>query len=301
MPSRGLHAGGYNEVNAQKMKSVQLPDKIRCQSCKTWKGPNQYSNKQLADLRYKILQFGPLPASGQGQIKCRQCTGQQVVELTCMICNEVKPLSGFGKTHRRDPDNARCSACIDEQAAVQPGLEEVEEEHDSDVTNEYWEDDTVSSTIDSEGGAPLGSVTHALTNLKMAEHDSMIDSSRTSKMSVDGTESTVSGGINATKDLSEFGDGVWTTQIRNKPIQAKPYTAYDSAGLAHSRVRAPSTVDSFESRSTVPLSGSKWRFPKPSRGPSSYTPAQSTTSKTNYNVAASDDDDDDDYRLGDSD
>lgn len=32
--------------------------------------------------------------------------GQQVEELTCCICDEVKGLNGFSKVQRRNPDNA---------------------------------------------------------------------------------------------------------------------------------------------------------------------------------------------------
>lgn len=80
--------------------------RICCTVCKKWKVNGQYSNKQLADLKFKLLQVGTSRSVGSVGAKCRTCTGQQVTELTCCICDEVKPLVDFGKNHRRDPDNA---------------------------------------------------------------------------------------------------------------------------------------------------------------------------------------------------
>ena len=41
-----------------------------------------------------------------GQIKCRTCTGQQVIEMECIMCDTVKELDGFYKAQRRNPDQA---------------------------------------------------------------------------------------------------------------------------------------------------------------------------------------------------
>ncbi|KAL9115119.1 MAG: hypothetical protein Q9227_000913 [Pyrenula ochraceoflavens] len=35
-----------------------------------------------------------------------QCTGQQIVELTCKYCGITKPLDGFAKQQRHNPDDA---------------------------------------------------------------------------------------------------------------------------------------------------------------------------------------------------
>ena len=75
-------------------------------SCKVVKSNKMFSNKQLQDLKFKHLQYGPVSLTGPGYIKCRHCTGQQVTEMECTVCDEVKPLSEFGKNHRREPDKA---------------------------------------------------------------------------------------------------------------------------------------------------------------------------------------------------
>ena len=69
-----------------------------------------YSKKQLADLRFKILMYGKKNTQGApappNSIRCRICTGAQVTEMTCIICDEVKELDGFAKAQRRTPDEA---------------------------------------------------------------------------------------------------------------------------------------------------------------------------------------------------
>ena len=80
-------------------------ERVRCQLCKKWKAPAQYSNKQLADLKYKILIYGKESGANSG-IKCRTCTGQQVIEMECIMCDTIKELDGFYKAQRRDPDHA---------------------------------------------------------------------------------------------------------------------------------------------------------------------------------------------------
>ena len=37
----------------------------------------------------------------------------------------------------------RCRACIDEQAALLPGFEDIEEEEGSEHSNDYWPDEIV--------------------------------------------------------------------------------------------------------------------------------------------------------------
>ena len=79
-------------------------ERVKCKGCKKWKAHAQYSNKQLADLKYKILITDN--AGAHGDIKCRSCTGQQVIEMECIICDTVKELDGFFKAQRRNPDQA---------------------------------------------------------------------------------------------------------------------------------------------------------------------------------------------------
>lgn len=80
--------------------------RIRCKQCKKYKIQGGYSKKQLVELQKRVARFGKLDSSTGAYIRCRQCVGQQVEELTCCICDEVKGLSGFSKVQRRNPDNA---------------------------------------------------------------------------------------------------------------------------------------------------------------------------------------------------
>lgn len=80
--------------------------RIRCKQCKKYKIQGGYSKKQLSELQKRVARFGKLDSSTGAYIRCRQCVGQQVEELTCCICDEVKGLNGFSKVQRRSPDNA---------------------------------------------------------------------------------------------------------------------------------------------------------------------------------------------------
>ncbi|MCJ1400268.1 hypothetical protein MMC11_003472 [Xylographa trunciseda] len=275
-----------------------------------------FSNKQLQDLKFKHLQFGKISLSGPGYIKCRHCTGQQVTEIECTVCDEVKPLSEFGKNHRREPDKARCRTCIDEQAALLPGYEDVEEDDDSEESNDYWRDE-FESTVDSDGGAPLAEVSRELTSLKLAQYDSMIGSSGKLKSSAEATEKTPSENQadikHGTKAAfasgdaqSEVGDGVWTKQTRDKQAAtgARQFTAFDPSGFPHPRFGTPSTAASTRSWVDYPMASgsSNSKFPKPSKSLREPIPSsKGGSTKKSHNVAAEsdyeddDDDDDDDY------
>ena len=74
-------------------------------------------------------------------IECRQCTGIQKHEMTCFICDETKGLEEFSKAQRRNPDAARCLACVDDHLYTNPS---VEDEDDDENENED-EGDTVTS------------------------------------------------------------------------------------------------------------------------------------------------------------
>ncbi|MCJ1280803.1 hypothetical protein MMC26_000120 [Xylographa opegraphella] len=320
MPSPSLYRGGYNEVTARKMKSVVIPEKLRCLSCKTVKSNQMFSNKQLQDLKFKHLQYGPVSLTGPGYIKCRQCTGQQVTEMECTVCDEVKPLSEFGKNHRREPDKARCRACIDEQAALLPGYEDVEDEDGSEDSNDYWPDELDSTVESDSGGAPLAEASHGLTSLRLAQHDSRIGSSGRIKSSAEDTEKTppanqadTESGTEAWSAFasgdaqSEVGDGVWTKQTRGQQADVggtRPFIAFDPAGFPHQRFQTASTTTSGRSWAGYPMaSGSRnSKFAKPSR--SSRVPVPSSKSVStkglhNINVNSGydedDDEDDDDY------
>ncbi|KAL2350225.1 Stc1 domain-containing protein [Cryomyces antarcticus] len=137
-PPRSAYSGGYSHFTANKLKQVQLPEKIRCTSCKKHKPQIQYSNKQMADLRHAIFTRG---SGATTKIRCRNCTGTQVTELECVGCDTVKGLDEFSRTHRRNPDNARCKVCMDIQVAIEPGeMHDDGSEEDSEDSNPFERD-----------------------------------------------------------------------------------------------------------------------------------------------------------------
>ncbi|MCJ1407965.1 hypothetical protein MMC19_002037 [Ptychographa xylographoides] len=277
MPHKGPYSGGYSEVNAARLAAVKIPDKIRCLSCDKLKGPNQFSNKQLSDLRFKILRSGLTPATAKAYIKCRFCTGAQVTELTCIVCDESKSLGEFMKTQRRDPDNARCQDCVVAQTTMLPGIEDIEDDDDSDDSNEYWHGEP-STTTESEGGARLDDDTSDQFNdLRLHHHHSKFSDSTTYGPSRDiiatpssGSSSIVAQKTRAWADFTKkadqnavMGDGVWTGQTRGKEVAGKQYTKYDPTGIPHPYVRAPSTVISSTSKWDSPTASScSEKFPR---------------------------------------
>ncbi len=87
-------------------RSLSYRSRLKCTRCHKWKGTTNYSNKQLADLRYKIFTHGHAATEDGSGIKCRVCTGQQIVEMHCYMCNRTKGLDEFAKAQRSDPDHA---------------------------------------------------------------------------------------------------------------------------------------------------------------------------------------------------
>lgn len=128
------------------MKAIELPDKcagdscdehpqhdlrevprIACKACKKVKVQESFSKKELNDLRFMILRKqAPGKRDGvrpsiRGNIRCRLCTGEQVHELTCFICEETKGLGSFAKAQRRNPDAAVCHACLPRSPSILTG------------------------------------------------------------------------------------------------------------------------------------------------------------------------------------
>jgi hypothetical protein len=81
--------------------------RTRCKGCKRLKNIAQFSNKQLMDLRNYLAMGNTITEWGM-LIDCRQCTGVQIHEMTCAVCDETKGLDGFSKAQRHNPDNAVC-------------------------------------------------------------------------------------------------------------------------------------------------------------------------------------------------
>ncbi|KAJ9664883.1 hypothetical protein H2201_004935 [Coniosporium apollinis] len=128
----------YNDMTAERLKRVTLPDKIKCNRCHRNKAPGNYSNKQLAPLRYNIAKSGRNGSISSHQLTCRMCTGAQVTELHCYMCGKDKGLEAFAKQQRRRPDHAKCWDCMNEQLALEPEGDDVVDDciDDDDVDGE---------------------------------------------------------------------------------------------------------------------------------------------------------------------
>lgn len=90
---------------------------IPCSSCQKNKGHNQYSNKQLNDLRHKVKRQGGGKIDAKNSVRCRECTGSQPQEMYCIECREIKELKKFALAQRKHPDNAVCIALVAVQVA----------------------------------------------------------------------------------------------------------------------------------------------------------------------------------------
>ena len=84
--------------------------RIKCEICKKFRMQTAFSNKQLNTMREAIFQYGQAALSDDqpGYVKCRSCSGTQVVELLCSVCDKTKGLDEFAKSQRRNPDTAVC-------------------------------------------------------------------------------------------------------------------------------------------------------------------------------------------------
>ncbi|KAI4126446.1 MAG: hypothetical protein LQ347_004970 [Umbilicaria vellea] len=194
----------------------------------------------LSDLRYKIFTFGPINGTGPAYVKCRICTGQQVNEMTCVVCDKVKDLDGFSKAQRRTPDTARCLECVRDHLSVEPGLEmddkEMDDEEISDsdeITNRFDSDEDYDH--DSDGGAPLSELSRL-----------QLDSKNGESASQQGSTTPASAVENASEGLSttRTADGtLWVEQPRAR-YDGIAFTGYDSQGMAHARIQ-PEIPEAF--------------------------------------------------------
>ncbi|KAI7285098.1 hypothetical protein KC345_g1937 [Hortaea werneckii] len=104
--------GGYDTAVIQ---NVAMPEKIKCSRCNKLKAPSNFSNKQIDDLKKKILQEYGFNATTQGFVPCMTCTGAPRTEMECHYCGITKSLDHFSKQQRKDPDRASCWDCTAER------------------------------------------------------------------------------------------------------------------------------------------------------------------------------------------
>ncbi|KAI9764400.1 MAG: hypothetical protein M1835_007587 [Candelina submexicana] len=256
MPTKSPFAGGWTAEKAKKLESIPIPSKIKCLGCKRIRVQSAYSKKQLRDLRDIIYSNGKIDCNTGAYIKCRQCTGQQVNEMTCCVCDEVKGLNGFSKAQRRDPDKARCLDCVAVHVESDPDYEP-----ESDVSNPYEDDGHKSGLVEDtnqlngDGRNTAGEETVEWFDKLSLTQQNLDNANATataaaSQWSGDwkATNTTASqGGVKLEREDSEYQYrlGAWgeraATHKENQPA-GKQYTAYDPQGNAHTRFRAPSTA-----------------------------------------------------------
>ncbi|KAI9820611.1 MAG: hypothetical protein M1827_004980 [Pycnora praestabilis] len=307
MPARSPHAGGYNAAAARQLEQVQIPDKIKCKLCKKVKMQSAYSKRQLGDLRTEIFHNGKINTTVTAYVRCRQCTAQQNNELTCIICDEIKPLDGFAKAQRRNADTARCLNCVYMHLSVEPGVEPVDSDDDDSNSNPYDSDDLYGA-YDSEDPIPT-------TTLNGFSKLSVTDPSMSEIMKPGGTVS-LDGGValphqSAHSSNSGQGDGTWQSfadsawleqeredrLMKNPTGVGIPFTGYDPYGLAHSRVRASSTI---ATEHTTGMTGTVGERATPLTGGGGFAKikAAKKTTRLRYRTSGSDDDDYPSVRVG---
>ncbi|KZZ95168.1 hypothetical protein AAP_01656 [Ascosphaera apis ARSEF 7405] len=94
-----------------RLKRINLPEKLKCSRCGKIKGQSSYSKKQLATLKSNIALKKKVNFH-TGCVTCAECTGQQVFELKCVLCDRTKGLESFSKAQRKDPKTAQCYNCL---------------------------------------------------------------------------------------------------------------------------------------------------------------------------------------------
>ncbi|KAF2850893.1 hypothetical protein T440DRAFT_74324 [Plenodomus tracheiphilus IPT5] len=161
-PRRQTHA--YLQDDMDKVKNVPLPAKIKCGRCNRFCVPASFSNKQLTDARYQVMENGRMTKT----INCKKCTGQQIVEIKCTVCERTHGLEEYAKAQRKDPDTAICFACMERQVNDAAIREEVYQDQDkaflpADHSNgnvpEYWSSQHSATDALSADGDEWSSIT----------------------------------------------------------------------------------------------------------------------------------------------
>ncbi|KAL4933405.1 uncharacterized protein BDV17DRAFT_108754 [Aspergillus undulatus] len=117
------YAGGYSEAIKRQLESVPLPDKIKCKNCKKFRNANVYSKRQLDIFRNAFVVGGQRALTG-GYATCRGCTGGQIMELRCCVCDKVKGLEEFAINQRKEHEFARCLDCVQGHKDAEPVVDE---------------------------------------------------------------------------------------------------------------------------------------------------------------------------------
>ncbi|RAO67686.1 uncharacterized protein BHQ10_003698 [Talaromyces amestolkiae] len=149
-------AGGWSPAKVARVKSVTLPDKIKCAGCNEERTITAFSASQINRLRKKFATQGHL-ALVRNAVRCLYCTGGIMpTEIECYRCRITKPLDAFTKTQRLDWSSATCKTCT----AYYMTSETWEEERENAIAMGIDGYTETGSTIDEsvDGGVPLESL-----------------------------------------------------------------------------------------------------------------------------------------------
>ncbi|KAL1880952.1 hypothetical protein Plec18167_003491 [Paecilomyces lecythidis] len=221
-PLRSVYAGGYNEGIKKQLENINLPDKVKCETCKKIRMQSAFSKRQLDILRNAMVQLGATALSGPGYAKCRTCVGGQTVEMTCSSCDKVKGLDEFAKAQRHNPDTARCLNCVQNHLEAEPVLEETRLRKENDI-----ESTTGTSQYDE------GTTRKSFKDFGFDDTESIFNYAPSVAFTED--------------DEASIGGGVWVEperqDDRSNTNNGRPFTAYDSKGVPHRRMGSQSQAN----------------------------------------------------------
>lgn len=89
-------------LTSSRLRRISLPAKIKCNMCMKNFNQANFSQKQLTDARYQVSTRGKIVTNP----KCFKCTGGQLVELECYMCQKTKGLEAYAKSQRKNTDEA---------------------------------------------------------------------------------------------------------------------------------------------------------------------------------------------------
>ncbi|KFY33671.1 hypothetical protein V494_07424 [Pseudogymnoascus sp. VKM F-4513 (FW-928)] len=105
-------------------KGISLPDTFKCRVCSKIKPANNdhYSKKELKPLASRAT-YGKPVTTFNANVRCRNCSGENVFELQCQNCLVTKSKDDFSYSQRTAALSARCKACVNWQEANEAGME----------------------------------------------------------------------------------------------------------------------------------------------------------------------------------
>ncbi|KAL5003531.1 Stc1 domain-containing protein [Aspergillus recurvatus] len=97
--------------------------RLKCKTCKKFRNINTYSKRQLDIFRNAFVVQGQRALTA-GYATCLGCTGGQVMELRCCVCDQVKGLDDFAMNQRKEHEFARCLVCVQGHKDAEPVIDE---------------------------------------------------------------------------------------------------------------------------------------------------------------------------------